>query len=119
MSPTRFTAAPSTKRSMLSRGDGVAGLEGGEHGGCAFGFEADDFCRGRIGFEEGAGARGEAAATDGDEEVVDLWQVFEYFDCDGALAFDDPEVFEGGDKGHAFFLCELAGGGVAVVECIA
>src|SRR5262249_10197503 len=49
------------------QGDGVTFLKRGEHGGGAFGFEADNLCPRGKGFEIGAGTGRKTAATHRDE----------------------------------------------------
>jgi len=101
----------------------VSGFEGGQHGGGSFGFQSDHFCVGRIHFKVGACSRCKAAAADGDEEEVErlcvFWEVFEDLHCYCALSFDDLQVVEGRDKGHALFFGVLAGCDGAIIVGVA
>src|SRR6185369_4585756 len=56
---------------------------------------------------------GEAAAADGDDDDVDVGEVLEDLEADGALAGDDVGVVVGRDEGHGPFGDELPGDGLA------
>src|SRR6185437_5240040 len=78
---------------------GMAGAESCDHGGGSFGFDADDLRLRGIGFKIRADAGSEATSADGNKEVVYVLEVFEDLYGDGALAFDDAQVFERRDEG--------------------
>src|ERR1700753_2034841 len=61
----------------------------------------------------------QTARADGDKEIVYVLQVFEDLDSNGALSFDDTQIFEGWNKGHAMSLGIFFCSDSAVVERIA
>ena len=96
----------------------VSGFQGFKHGGGAFRFEPDDFCAGGKSLEIGTHTGTESATTHRHEEIIHVGEVFKYFQPDRSLSFDDPEIIEGGNKGHFIFFRELTGSYSTVIKGI-
>ena len=96
--------------------DRFAFVEGGAHGGRAGGFYADYAGFGAEAFEYATDARHEAAAADGEQDVVEVAAGFvEYVEAEGGLSFDYLRVVEGVDEGPVVFAAPRERFGARVV----
>lgn len=91
-------------------------FKGDRHARGAFGLHAVNFAVGVDGLDGKGDARDQAAAADGHNHSIHVFQLLHDFQADSALASHDIHVVEGMGKGVAFFLLELSGpsGGVIV-----
>src|SRR6266702_1268106 len=84
-------------------GDRSARFASAQHGGVLLGFDADDADLGVGLFERAADAADEPAAADGHDYRLNVGDLLEQLEGDGALSGDDVGIVEGVDEGAAFF----------------
>src|SRR5436190_1130064 len=81
--------------------DNMACRERGVHSRRVGRLDADDFGLRAEGFDDDADAGNQPPTADGDDDGIDVWNIFEDFEADGAGAGYDGGIVEAGDKEQA------------------